>query len=507
MEGCRRNNICIKLGISHVLLPELSLKKGNFLKRIVTMFRKFENFSFVSLFLSGILLLAGLEPSPASGGDDVLLSEVPKAVRDTIERETKGFEFEDIDRDNDGGKIVYKVDSESADGRENHLLVAEDGSLLKKEEQLRGKDLPALIGTAVKKSVGDIVFYRIRRKVSSSGDVRYEIIGDKIDAEINLVLAGDGSIIDRKVKPIDRNKIKGNGGLGRCRELLIKLRYQLKVAAIGDSRGMHGINARYFLGEENKKFPMAMNFSTSGAGLGRCVAVIEDYLPLAPNLEWVVYGISPRIFNKYYEGWGEESIRNNSALYRTDRMGWGVWQQVNTKPVPASAIKGDVSGPLGYEVKYAVRHDDFEDADDIRKVRRRLRRGRYEFDNKRLRIFESMIKVLAKRKVKLLAFTPPIHPVSAGQPCTDDDGTTREAYDELVAKMKGFEKKYPNFHFADVNNKGRHKLAGTDFDDFDHLNDQGAKKLTLMLNNIMKTIDSTHLHQESHTTAERDFSR
>jgi len=445
------------------------------------------NFGRFGLALAVAVLLVG----GVSKGDDSSLSNLPQAVRATVERETKGFEIDDIDRDRDNGKIVYKVDSLSMDGRSSHLEVAVDGSLIKEEKQLRRKDLPAAIGSVVEESVGDIVFFRITRKVSSGGDVRYEIQGDKIDSEINLVVAGDGSIANKNIKAIDRNKITGDGGLGRCRELLIELRYQLKVAAFGDSRGAHGINARYFLGEENKKFPMAMNFSSSGAGLNREKAIIEDYLGLAPNLEWVVYGTSPRIFNKYYDNWGGNPFQGGS-VYRTDRMCWGPWQQSSTKPVPASAIKGDMAGPLGYEVKYAVRNDDYKDADDIKDAHKRLRRGRYEFDKKRLRAFESMIAVLAKRKVKLLVFTPPIHPVSAGQPCADDDGTTREAYDELVSKMRAWEKKYPNFHFADVNNKGRHKLAGTDFDDFDHLNDQGAKKLTLILDGIMKTIDASH---------------
>jgi len=426
-----------------------------------------------------------------AGARNVSLSELPQAVRVTIERETKGFDIEDIDRDRDNGKLVYKVEAESADSRRTEFVVAEDGPLIKLDGQIRSEDLPGPIAEAVKKSVGDVVFFRIRRRVSPSEKLKYDIEADTEDTEIHLQIASDGSIINRNVKTIDRNNINDQGGLGSARKLLIKLRYQLKIAAFGDSRGVHGINPRYFLGEKNRKFPMALNFSTSGAGLGREKAIIEDYLPLAPNLEWVVYGTSPRIFNRYYDNWGADSIKGGTA-YRTDRMGWGVWKKKNPGLglVPRSNPDLGRDHHIGYEVKDGVGHDDFEDKDDKKNARRRLRRGRYEFDNKRLRAFELMIGVLEKRNVKLLAFTPPIHPVSAGQPCTDDDGTTREAYDELVAKMKGFEKKYPNFHFADVNNKGRHKFAGTDFDDFDHLNDQGAKKLTLMLNALIKTFDS-----------------
>jgi hypothetical protein len=446
------------------------------------MCRGFENLRFTVIV--AVLVVAGV-----GSGKDISLSEVPQPVRDTIERETKGFEIDDIDREKDDGKVVYEVEAESTDGRRSEMVVAEDGSLIKKDEQLRDEDMPGPIAEAVRKSVGDVVFFRIRRTVSVSRDVKYDIEADTEDLEIGLHIAGDGSIINKNVKTIDRNNIKDQGGLGNARKLLIKLRNQLKVAAFGDSMGAAGINPRYFLGDENRKFPMALNFSASGSGLGRCKAIIEDYLQLAPNLEWVVYGTSPRIFNRYYDSWGADDVKGGTA-YRTDRMGWGVWKKKNTELVPASHPDLGRDHHIGYEVEDRVGNDDFEDEDDKRDTRRSLRRGRYEFDTKRVNAFETMIAILAKRDVKLLAFTPPIHPVSAGQPCADDDGTTRQAYDELVAKMKAFEKKYPNFYFVDVNNKGRHKLAGTDFDDMNHLNNQGAKHLTLMLNDFMRAVDS-----------------
>jgi len=448
--------------------------------KVSIMYRGFENLGFAVIV--AVLVLGGV-----SSGEDDEFEGVPQAVRATIERETKGFEIEDIDRDNDDGKVVYEVEAESADGRRTEFVVTEDGSLIRLGGELRAEDMPAQIAEAVKKAVGDVVFFRIRKRVSPSEKLRYEIEADTEDTEISLHIAADGSIINRNVRPIDRNNIKDQGPLGHNRDVLIKLRFQLKIAAFGDSRGQAGINPWYFLGEENRKFPMALNFSTSGAGLGRCKTIIENYLQHAPNLEWVVYGTSPRIFNKYYDNWGGGG---GGSGYRTDKMGWGVWKQKVTKLVPRSAIKGGGDTLLGYEVEDGVGNDDFEDEDDKRDARRSLRRGRYEFDAKRVNAFESMIGILEKRNVKFLAFTPPIHPVSAGQPCADDDGTTKEAYDELVAKMRAFEKKYPNFYFVDVNNKGRHKIAGTDFDDMDHLNNQGSKTLTLMLNALIKGFDS-----------------
>jgi len=434
---------------------------------------------------ASVVLLLVLVVVGVSGGKAILPSKLPEAVRVTVERETKGFEIDAIDRRKDGDKVVYEVKAESADLRRSEMVVGEDGSLIKKDEQLRGVDLPGPITEAVRQSVGDVIFFKIRRTASAGGEVKYDILADTEDTEISLQIAGDGGIINKNVKSIDRNSIKKHGALCPARRHLIKLRYQLKLAAFGDSRGKKGINPWYFFGEENRKYPMALNFSDDGAGLGRTKAIVEDYLPLAPNIEWVVYATSPRIFNKYYGNWGDEGIKAFSA-YRTDRMGWGVWKKKDTGLVPRSDRALNSGHPIGEE--YDSRDDDDDDDDDD--DRERLSRGRYELEAKRINVFESIIKVLEKRNIKFFAFTPPIHPVSAGQPCTDDDGTTVEAYDELVAKMKAFEKRYPNFYFVDINNKGRHKITGAGFDDLDHLNDQGAKELTVMLNEQIKKFES-----------------
>ena len=445
------------------------------------MLRDFGNLRFLLIFV--VLVVVSV-----SQGRDVLMSELSPAVRATIERETKGFVLDDIDSDRDDGQVVYEVEAESSDGRRTEFVVAQDGSLIRMGGEIRAQDMPGPIAEAVNKAIGDVVFFRIHKRVSENDKkLRYLIEADTEDTEISLQVAGDGSIINKNIKPIDRNNIKDRGILGPGRDVLIQLRNQLKIAAFGDSRGQHGINPRYFLGEENLKYPMALNFSSSGAGLGREKTIIEDYLHNAPNLEWVVYLTSPRIFNKYYDNWGGGG---GGSAYRTDKMGWGVWKQKVTELVPRSEVKG-ASGPLlGYEVDDKVGDDEYEDEDDKKDARRSLRKGRYEFDTMRVNAFESMIAVLEKRKVKFLAFTPPIHPVSAGQPCADDDGTTREAYDELVVKMRAYEKKYSYFYFVDVNNKGEHKIPGTDFDDMDHLNNHGSKTLTLILNDLIKGFDS-----------------
>ncbi len=106
----------------------------------------------ISLFYI-ILLAIGLTAIPALA-DDVEISDLPQAVRDTIERELKGMEIDDIERDRDDGKIVYKVDTDG--DNDVKIKIAEDGTLLEREDELDEDDLPEVVLAAVKKSVGDI---------------------------------------------------------------------------------------------------------------------------------------------------------------------------------------------------------------------------------------------------------------------------------------------------------------------------------------------------------------
>jgi len=451
------------------------------------MYSTFENSKLAEFALvAALLTLLGVNIPPVFGGKDVSLSEVPQAVRATIERELKGIDIDDIERDRDDGKIVFEVEAKD-EGRDIDLKIAEDGTLLQREEEIDEDVLPAAVLSAVKKSVGDIDFDDIEKRFVRGRKTIYRIKGDKGDLEIELKIAEDGTILDKEVKRDDDDDDMPDD-FRDIRRLFLKLRGQLKIAALGDSRVEKGIDPKYFLGEENRKYPMALNFGSGGSGLPRVQVIIEGYLVNSPKLQWVVYGISPRVFNRYYRSDEGDDIKR-SSLYRSDKQQQG-WPEITGELVPASAIDDDDFSPWGFDGEDGM-DDDLEDEDDREDFREDLREnGRYRFDAKRLEVFESLLQLLARRKVRMLAFTPPMHPISAGLPCTDDDGTPREAYDKLVAKMNALDKKHPNFYFIDINNKGEHNLEHKDFNNFDHLNTRGAKKLTLMLNDFMKAVDS-----------------
>ncbi|MHC4193500.1 MAG: PepSY domain-containing protein, partial [Planctomycetota bacterium] len=142
------------------------------------MYSSSKNSKLVEFQVAALLVLIGAHTSQVFAADDVSLSDVPQAVRAVIERETEGFEIDEVEQDKDDGKIVYEVDAEN-DDREIKLKVAEDGTLLEKEEELDTKDLPAVILNAVKKMFGDVDFEDVEKEYRSGRGTIYKIEVEK----------------------------------------------------------------------------------------------------------------------------------------------------------------------------------------------------------------------------------------------------------------------------------------------------------------------------------------
>ncbi|MHC4212032.1 MAG: PepSY-like domain-containing protein [Planctomycetota bacterium] len=433
------------------------------------------------------LLLIGLTGTSILVGDDVSLSQVPQAVRQTIERELKGIEIDDLERDRDDGKIVYEVDTDG--GNDLKLKIAEDGTLLEREEELDDDDLPAAVLDAVKKSVGDIDIDDVEKRYRHGRKTYYKIDGENDKLEVELEIAEDGTILDKEIdRKDDDDDDDLPGDFRDIRRTFIKLRDQVKIVAIGDSRVEKGVDPKYFLGEENQKYPLAVSFGSCAKDMPMVQILCEDYFAHGRKMQWVIYGLSPRALNRYYRDGDDENDIKRNKIYLDDKAAWETLPPVS-QMVTFDQIDLEGDSPWGFDGEDGI-DDDLSDEDDREDAIDDLRKGRYKFDLKRIEMLESSIKKLGENNIRMLAFSPPIHPVSIGQPCTDDDGTTREAYDEYVVKMNALDKKYPNFYFLDVHKKGEHGFEHECFNDLDHLNKRGAKKLSLMLNDFMVKSES-----------------
>lgn len=270
-----------------------------------------------------------------------------------------------------------------------------------------------------------------------------------------------------------------------------RIKDQLKLVSLGDSRGASGVRAEMFYGEENQKTPIAYNLAISGGPLEFQEIVVDKYLTKMPNLEWVVYQMSPRAVNRYFEHSADRELLRSRGFAFDRKHAETLWQisdeQKNKKTVAEITSVPHVSEywnerPWGWKFKAEVWQN----------PKTKRYEQEWEISKKRWNRLRSMIAALKERDVKMLLYLSPLHPIMQGQPVVDDDGTTQKGYRELVDELKQLEGQFPNFVFVDLLQGGNHDFLPEMFKDLDHLNALGATKLTQKLEEVRQRYDSQH---------------
>lgn len=198
-----------------------------------------------------------------------------------------------------------------------------------------------------------------------------------------------------------------------------------------------------------------------------------------PRLEWVIWGISPRIFNRK---WGDSAagIRNSSGYwYDQEHPLEKQWRPFAGESVkPAGEAWGFAQNTKRNLNDYRAR---FENKADMDKLRQQVQKVDFELARNRLDMFEQILAGLKPRRIRVLGFTPPMHRAIADQPATDDNGVSQEGCDQIVKALQEMARKHDNFVFLDIDRKTHNDFENDDFYNFDHLSAQGAAKLTKML--------------------------
>ena len=260
-----------------------------------------------------------------------------------------------------------------------------------------------------------------------------------------------------------------------------RIKDQLKLVSLGDSRGAAGVRAEMFYGEENRKTPVAYNLAISGGPLEFQEIVVDKYLTKMPNLEWVVYQMSPRAVNRYFEHSADRELLKSRGFAFDRKHAETLWQRSdgNKKTVAGITSIPHVSEywnerPWGWKFKAEVWNN----------PKTKKFKQRWEISGKRWNRLTSMIAALNEQDVKVLLYLSPLHPIMRDQPVVDDDGTTQKGYRELVDELKQLETRFPNFVFVDLLQGGTHDFLPEMFKDLDHLNALGATKLTQKLEEV-----------------------
>jgi hypothetical protein len=268
-----------------------------------------------------------------------------------------------------------------------------------------------------------------------------------------------------------------------------RVKDQLKLVSLGDSRGEAGVRAEMFYGEENLKTPVAYNLAISGGPLEFQEIVVDKYLTKMRNLEWVVYQMSPRAVNRYFEHSADRELLKSRGFAFDRKHAEALWRRSDEDGIKKTA--SEISSmpyvseywnerPWGWKFKAEVWHNP-----KVKKVRQR-----WEISEKRWNRLTSMIAALNERNVKVLLYLSPLHPIMRDQSVVDDDGTSQKGYRELVNRLKQMEAEFPNLVFVDFLQGGNHDFLPEMFKDLDHLNALGATKLTQALEEIRFFNDS-----------------
>lgn len=477
--------------------------------------------------------------------EEITFSELPIPVQDTVYQQVGTLKINDVERRTELGMsivgsrlqaetIYYNVEAEEF-GVEIDLEIAPDGRLLDidmsdpirlKVKLLAKSKIPTLSDIAPYREA--LVFYEYSVKKRLEGEfkgnqklrVAHWAIYDNQPQAIGKAKVGNSHTLDlypyqqfNELKSLYTSdtlaldaeiplyhdvgqKILENRSVEERYDydsifsekmpIFWRIKDQLKLVSLGDSRGEAGVRAEMFYGEENRKTPVAYNLAISGGPLEFQEIVVDKYLTKMPNLEWVVYQMSPRAMNRYFEHSADRELLKSRGFAFDRKHAETLWQgsDEDKKTVAEITSVPHVSEywnerPWGWKFKAEV----------WQHPKTKRFEQEWEISKKRWNRLTSMIAALNKRNVNILLYLSPLHPIMQGQPVVDDDGTTQKGYRELVDRLKQLEERFPNFVFVDLLQGGKHDFAPEMFKDLDHLNALGATKLTQALEEVRQRYD------------------
>lgn len=471
--------------------------------------------------------------------EEITFSELPVPVQDTVHRQVGTLKINDVERKTELGMSIvgsrlqtdttyYNVEAEEF-GVEIDLEIAPDGRLLDidmsdpirlKVKLLAKSKIPTLSDISPYREALVFCEYSVRKRIEGEFKgkklrVAHWAIYDNQPQAIGNAKVGSShtlhlypyqqfnelqSLYTSDTLPLDLDtplyhdvgqKILENRTVEERYDydsifsekmpIFWRIKDQLKLVSLGDSRGASGIRAEMFYGEENRKTPVAYNLAISGGPLEFQEIVVDKYLTKMPNLEWVVYQMSPRAVNRYFEHSADRELLKSRGFAFDRKHAETLWQRSDEHKKTVAEITSvpHVSEywnerPWGWKFKAEV----------WQHPKTKRFKQRWEISKKRWNRLTSMIAALNERDIKMLLYLSPLHPIMRGQPVVDDDGTTQEGYRELVDELKRLEAQFPNFVFIDLLQGGNHDFLPEMFKDLDHLNALGATKLTQALEQV-----------------------
>jgi hypothetical protein len=121
----------------------------------------------------------------------VKYSDLPPAVKETVQRETQGATVKGYSREVENGKIEYEVET-MLDGKSRDIAIDPSGKIIEVEQQISLDAVPAAAMAAIRKGAGEGSIQKVE-EVKSDSETAYEaqIAGHGKHREIRV--RADGS--------------------------------------------------------------------------------------------------------------------------------------------------------------------------------------------------------------------------------------------------------------------------------------------------------------------------
>lgn len=268
------------------------------------------------------------------------------------------------------------------------------------------------------------------------------------------------------------------------------IRPQLRLVVLGNSLTEVGVDSSQFYLPENATHPVALNLAVAGSNLDFQNLIAREYVADLPRLEWVLWGVTPRIFNRYSQMDRRAEMFRASPGYAHDRARPPADRNIAAaSPLDVKAIHAAIGkkGTVWGWARHLPRSmPETLTADTEKEIRRQYARPNFKWDEDAWKKFGETVALLTQRGARVLLFIPPFHPLSAQCSSADVDGTGHEDYKRMMERLAGLAKRDPLVIFADINNGGRHGFPHEMFFDPEHLHATGAARLTAMLVDMVK---------------------
>ncbi|MHC4212478.1 MAG: PepSY-like domain-containing protein, partial [Planctomycetota bacterium] len=130
------------------------------------------------------------------------ISALPAAVQEVVKREFSGQRITEIDDEDDyDGIDVYKIEAETAEGKDLMIKVAPDGTLYQKEVEIDYADVPKVVQALFEKELGDVSsdVDEVKR-ISKQGKIQYNIELKMGRNDVELKIAADGTLLEKDIE-------------------------------------------------------------------------------------------------------------------------------------------------------------------------------------------------------------------------------------------------------------------------------------------------------------------